>query len=395
MSPLPPAEAPLTPEDVDGIAAIADPIIRNLRITQAYHVLSDVTAARLGPVANWCTFATWASKQAGQTIRQEDLRDALDGAFRSSPAAASVIGDAAAEAQRLGSTVRLDAGLASVWAAIDPSAAAGRASDAVARGNLRVFEEIGREFARFEVVCGSATAADPELLARFVDPLRPGDPPTGQRYLREAFSHVDRARFEADLVLRSQLMLLANLEIGLHEQVRLQPEIAAALDAAVVDPRDVRDRVIDALFPRASWLVRFRLAITRLLGRRSVLDAAVDAVVLEKQRLVRRVLTRHLMSIQLGSTLRIHLGEDLGADIPPTLEVIVLPELRDFLDRVDPTPGDSRDSAAVDWADLDDRMHFIAELFRRFQESPILFEPPFSRTQLDRLDAGERPPDPL
>jgi hypothetical protein len=395
MPQLPPTRTPLTPEDVDRIAAIADPVIRNLRITQAYHVLSDATAIRLGPVANWCTFATWASKQAGQTIRQEDLRDALDEAIRSSPAAASLLGDAAAEAQRLGSTVRLDAGLGSVWAAVDPSAAAARASAAVARGNLRVFEEIGREFARFEVVCGSVATADADILARFVDALRPGDPPAGQRYLREAFSHAYRARSETDPVLRAQLMLLANLEIGLHEQVRLQPEIAAALEAAVVDPRDVRDRVIDALFPHASWLVRFRLAIARLLGRRSVLDAAIDAVVLEKQRLARRVLTRHLMSIQLGSTLRVHLGEDLGVDIPPSLRVIALAELRDLLHRVDPTPDDPRDSAAVDWADLDDRMHFIAELFRRFQEWPILFEPPFASAQLDQLDAGERPSDPL
>ena len=101
------------------------------------------------------------------------------------------------------------------------------------------------------------------------------------------------------------------------------------------------------------------------------------------------------MSIQLGSTSRIQLGEDVGVDIPHSLQVIVLPELRDLLDRVDPTPDDPRDSAAVDWADLDDRMHFIAELFRRFQESPILFEPPFTSAQLDRLDAGERPSDPL
>jgi hypothetical protein len=31
---------------------------------------------RLGPCANWCTFATWASRQAGQTIRGEDLAQA-------------------------------------------------------------------------------------------------------------------------------------------------------------------------------------------------------------------------------------------------------------------------------------------------------------------------------
>lgn len=59
--------------DVEAIAAIVDPVIRNLRITQCYHELSAVHAGRCSPGANWCTFATWASRQAGQTIRKEDL----------------------------------------------------------------------------------------------------------------------------------------------------------------------------------------------------------------------------------------------------------------------------------------------------------------------------------
>ena len=80
---------------------------------------------------------------------------------------------------------------------------------------------------------------------------------------------------------------------------------------------------------------------------------------------------------------------------PPSLREIVLPELRQLLDRIDPTPDDQRESGAVDWADLDDRVHFIAEMFRCFQESPFLFDPPFTQAQLERLDAGERPPDPL
>ena len=67
---------------------MADPVIRNLRITQAYHELSAATAARVGPVATWCTYATWASKQAGRTIRKEDLRSGLEAALRSSPDAA-------------------------------------------------------------------------------------------------------------------------------------------------------------------------------------------------------------------------------------------------------------------------------------------------------------------
>jgi hypothetical protein len=63
-----------TVADVERIAALTDPVGRNLQITQCYCELSRAFAARTGAgPANWCTFATWASKQAGQTIREEDL----------------------------------------------------------------------------------------------------------------------------------------------------------------------------------------------------------------------------------------------------------------------------------------------------------------------------------
>jgi hypothetical protein len=385
----------LTPEDVDRVAAIADPVIRNLQITQAYHELSAVAAARLGQAANWCTFATWASKQAGRTIRKEDLRRSLEAAFRSSPTTALAANEIARQASRFGATVRVSEPLATVWSVVDPAAAFDRASAAVARGNLRVFEEIGREFARFDVECGPDATIEADSLLRFVEGLAPGEPPAGQRYLRQAFTHYHRARFEVDPVARAQLVLLGNLEIAFHEQTRLQPEIAEALNAAVEDPRDVRDRVVATLFPWANWLVRLRLSIARLLGRRSLLDVAIDTLVGEEQRLVRQVLTLHLLSIELGPALHLQLGDDLGAGFPPSLREIVDTELRDLLDRIDPTRDSPLESGAVDWADLGDRVHFIAEMFRCYQESTFLFDPPFTPAQVERLRAGERPPDPL
>ena len=50
------------------------PVLRNLKITQAYFDLSQAIAQRLGDTnANWCNIATWASKTAGRFIRMEDL----------------------------------------------------------------------------------------------------------------------------------------------------------------------------------------------------------------------------------------------------------------------------------------------------------------------------------
>jgi hypothetical protein len=54
-----------TINDVNRITTAADAVVRNLQITQCYHELSLGLAERTGEIANWCTFATWASKQAG------------------------------------------------------------------------------------------------------------------------------------------------------------------------------------------------------------------------------------------------------------------------------------------------------------------------------------------
>lgn len=54
--------------------------------------------------------------------------------------------------------------------------------------------------------------------------------------LRRAFRRYYAALFEPDAKLRAELLLLGNIEVGYHEQTRLQPEIVAALDAAVIDP---------------------------------------------------------------------------------------------------------------------------------------------------------------
>src|SRR5262245_42975732 len=55
-----------TPERVSDIIGVSnDPVLRNLLITQCYHDLSAGIAELLtGGNANWCTFATWASKTA-------------------------------------------------------------------------------------------------------------------------------------------------------------------------------------------------------------------------------------------------------------------------------------------------------------------------------------------
>jgi hypothetical protein len=64
--------------DVARIAAMSNRVIRNLEITECYAQLSEALRACTGAAANWCTFATWASRQAGSTIRGEDLLDRFE-----------------------------------------------------------------------------------------------------------------------------------------------------------------------------------------------------------------------------------------------------------------------------------------------------------------------------
>jgi hypothetical protein len=96
-----PIATPPTISDVARIAALTDPVLGNLQITQCYHELALVQMERTGCWANWCTFATWASKQAGQTIRKEDLGRVLEIALGSEGAALLAAQDLKTAATRI------------------------------------------------------------------------------------------------------------------------------------------------------------------------------------------------------------------------------------------------------------------------------------------------------
>jgi hypothetical protein len=352
-------------------------------------------AERTGWGSNWCTFATWASKQAGQTIRKEDLARTVENILNTTPVADQAAQSVAASAQHLGAKRDIDEIRESAWDVLNPTAAIDRASDAVGRGNKKVFEEIGREFARFFSTCLHDTTFEAGSIARFCDELRSGDPPDGQRYLRQAFTRYYQSFFETEAKTRAELLLLANLEIGFHEQTRLQPEIAEALDAAFVDPRQFTRRLIKAIFPYRGWLARVRLFFMRLLGGPTPFDAAVDALIATARRQVHLIITEYMMTIGLPHGARLRLGDDLRAEFPPSLRQITNSDLRALLARIDPTPDSVLETGAVDWADLPERLHFIADMFRCYQESRDLYEPPFTPDQVAALKAGRRPSGPL
>src|SRR4051812_31817202 len=60
----------VTSGEVAAIAALKDPVLRNLKITLAYHDITLAMAELFGrDHLTWCAFASWASKTVGFFIR--------------------------------------------------------------------------------------------------------------------------------------------------------------------------------------------------------------------------------------------------------------------------------------------------------------------------------------
>jgi hypothetical protein len=322
-------------EEVREIAAISDPVIRNLRITECYSRLAAATAERTGGGANWCTFATWASRQAGRTVRGEDLIDALRRELGRDAELLHPIASLWRVVVRRGLFNRDTALGRLVWSLHTPFDAFELASDAVARGNVKVFGEIGLEFARY-------LALDYETFADGV----------GAPTLRQAFAHFEQGRVAHD----AELIVLANLEISLHEQARLQPEIREALDATTASGRPLWKRIL-------GWPLQRRLT-----------------------RLSREVITRALMVLNLpGTVLWLHQNVVVTATAPRNAELVGL------LARFEPAPPAVDDCGASDWSELDQRMHYLTHLFRAYHERAELATPPFTPAQVERLKAGLLP----
>jgi len=370
----------VTLEDCDEVARTGNLVLRNLKITQMYHRLSQELALMLGHAdANWCTFACNASKTAGYSIRGE--------AFR--PLAWLSLRKRAQPFKGLGDQVRAAAGRGMVAARLE------RIQDvvtaAVSAGNLKVFVELAPIFARMIQAFHRDQQYDRDKLARFLASLNPG--PTeagGQDTLAEALTHYYEAMFEQNLKRKAELMLLGNIKVGLHEQIRLQPNIVEALNAPLTV--GLGDPLIQRVATRVIGLLPGFIG-DALQRRRDALERTLLGWGASTWR---RLVTRSLMTIKLPY------GElRLGAEVPelPTatmfpdvLQAIEHPELVRVLGTYDGRGAGS--PRAADWGVLDDRMRFIANLFRSRQKSLELFGQPFQYDQLqdivaDRVPAGE------
>jgi hypothetical protein len=372
--------------DVERIAGIADPVVRNLAITHCYSRLAVAVARRTGPGANWCTFATWASRQAGGTIRGEDAMAFLRGRLARRGELLHPVQSLWRSLLRRG-LLNPGSRLGRITAELHtPFDALERAADAVARGNRKVFEEIGLEFARFVAECPADGAADSPEVRAFLDGLRPGDPPDGQRYLRQAFRHYLRQGAAHAPKARAELLLVANLEIGLHEQTRLQPEIREALDAPYATQQDLGRRLLELLVAsgtRARRAVPDRPAAAALgWVARKVQDAGAE--------IAREVITESFMVLSLPGRV-LALGAHLPDAYPKPLRELADEDVAALVARFEPVAPAVDDCGARDWAVLEQRMHYIVHLFRATHADADLFQAPFTQAQVSSILAGAIP----
>jgi hypothetical protein len=153
---------PIGEPEIEKIAALADPVLRNLWITTAYHDFAVGMARLVGPAnVSWPAFATWASKTAGASIRGEVLprriREVLSRSWAYRRAVALV------KLRLSGTQVEIDV---DIFDAIREAVAA--VSQQIAAGNLTVFQELGPLFARMVATFDGPGPGDPARHAALI-----------------------------------------------------------------------------------------------------------------------------------------------------------------------------------------------------------------------------------
>ncbi|WP_437873206.1 hypothetical protein [Sorangium sp. So ce363] len=384
------SELPSLLDHVPAVIALErQPVLRNLLITQCYYEISAELVKLLGGRnAHWCTFATWASKTAGRFIRNEEVPAVLRQLILSDEDEREVISQRAGIATGRGkgeperSPLASGVNLLTPWwgHGLDlmeiPERILRELSSDIALGNLKVFEELGPLFVRMIHLYRECPRPGDAQLAALLDGLQTGQSREGgQGLLRSAMARYHEAMLTEEKDRKAELVLLANALVGLHEQVRLQPYIARALNAPVRCLRDsigVPGRHLpDAL--------------------RSVIREQAEKV----QAVWRLLATKEMMTMRLPDEL-LDLGYDLPA--PPGLPLhcaelatIEDRELFDLLSEYNAHDQTTHGCGAEDWASLPERMGYILELFRSRQSCTRLLERPFSREQHAEIVAWRVP----
>jgi hypothetical protein len=321
--------------------------LRNHLVTLAYVDMGTAMAELLGrDDANWTSLAVWPSFTVGDTIRASDdplgLKRML-GRGHSDP-----LGLAREKA-----TGRVLRGRTKDGRVLNRSLAA---------GNRGVFHEIGLCWADFLATFGGKELTDDEGLVAFHElcdridrvPLPPGKLwPDGNRdQLKRAFAAYLEAMGCDDPKRKAELILLGNICMGDHEQRRLQ----GWLDLSMLDPIRVAAKPIR------------NVASGRMIGR---VENGWSLV-----------MTRKVFVVKMADE-TIRVGRPVPLDdgtYPAPLDTLEVPAVKEEYDRV-VSAGGGAATGAHHWNDFDDRMSFIASLFRARQRAGLVGVSPYTPEQ--------------
>jgi hypothetical protein len=360
----------LTKDYIQSVVERENLVVRNLQVTQGYYRLSQgMKRYASGRNVSWCSFATHASKTAGQALRHELMPRILKSAM-------------IRLAGYQNTFLFLNEGIGSPDQH-SPGEANSRLAEALRRvsllisdGNITVFRELAWPFADFIETFRKDWVRDESKLQAFLDeqftpgPLAQG----GQDYLIEAFTAFYNARFETRPKQKAEHVLIGNLLIGLHEQTRLQPQIEQAMAVPL------------ELFS----------------------DSSGDAGVVRKEskrppsltrKMISQAITQMLMGITLPSR-ELKLSQNVVAptgvmSFPQDLLVIENPRCLELVRMFETGQDTLTGSAAGNWASLSDRMSFVVDFFRSHQQYERLWESPFFEEQMPVIESGHFPAGPL
>ena len=379
MTPSASLSFPGLPEILE-IAGETDPILRNLRITNAYFRLNQAMSAVVGEQdLSWCGFAVWASKTAGVYIRQQEvpaiIEDWINSAhMRAGPTAMLFAHALGIHTEKADEGASPDGFSLRAFAARIIAAVGG----AIAQGNQVVFSNIAPPFATLlSLWTSSGGAVAPEAKLQFLNSLRNTQPP--EDYLFDAFSAMFDAAAAPGSSACAQAMCYANALVGCVEQTAVQPYIVASMNVPVAN----------LFLQELEEHLRCRFSKIIADGLKDALHPLAEALEIEFD----RICTEWLMQLRLPDQ-ALRLGLDVcpmpdGQMYPEALASIAAPqplELATALNALQDTG-----TAAQDWTSYAQRMRFIAVLFRSRQQHRVLWDAPFTDAQIDQLSRGEIP----
>jgi hypothetical protein len=157
------------------------------------------------------------------------------------------------------------------------------------------------------------------------------------------------------------------------------------MDAADATTHDLGRRALAAVFPSSDrWWAAARRPAAAAVG---VVAAGVQR---GSSRLARELITDSMMVLSLPGRVLL-LGANIEDAFPDELRNPTEADLAELLARFEPASPAGDDCGVRDWSAFEQRMHYIAHLFRAFHLDPELASPPFTPEQLAAIERGVVP----